>query len=405
MSPKTRHRLKIAAWLAGGLVVLSLLAGAVLNYWVVPQVVRLRLQAACAPYWDGSFEIDEVEASPQGRIRLRGVRVLDREGRTHAAAKGITLFVRDLTGKATLTDVFVEDLDLYFHRLGDTYHVPYRNPDNGDSDSSLDLKSLRIRGRSLFIVQGPPDGNGDESQTHVDGGPRLFHVVLTRDGGPYDARISLPPLSGKGAEEKQGLLSTTLTFHGRGPSLGLLRGPGHIAMRRVDARESRWTHQLFSFLSGEVGGERARSDVEAVFALDGSVVIIKDAVLADPVSLMRVEEDGMIDLNSGRMDLYLITLHLRGLSGLVQGIPLVNMVTMLTNKLTRVHVTGTWDKQVIRKEPVQDLTAATWEILAESLRMGGQIGPQAQGAFWQLFRALDSREEPEPPTQAAEQGD
>jgi hypothetical protein len=82
---------------------------------------------------------------------------------------------------------------------------------------------------------------------------------------------------------------------------------------------------------------------------------------------MSVEKGGTIVLRTGVLDLYLVTLQLRGLGGVASSLPVINMAVILTNKLTRLHVTGTWEKETITKEPVKDVSAASVEIFREAL--------------------------------------
>jgi len=370
------------------------------RYDLAPRLVRARLETACLNCWDGSLEIERIQVAPSGQIGLRGVRLLDRQGRTHAAADAARLHVRDLLGRQMLTHAVVDGLDLYVHRDEGEYCLPFHGSRERLSES-VDLDAFELHGRSLWLVDKSP-GEGDSSARRtVSGGARDFSVTATRRDGVYVADVSLPPPPQPEGESStvEGLLSATLVFHGRGPSLKQLRGPGMLTMQRINARQSQWTAALFSFLNSDVA--TVRSDLQAVFTLEGTVITVRDAVLADAISVMRVEEGGTIDLDGGGLDLYLVTLRLRGVSGLLESIPVVSLATTISNKLTRVHITGTWDEQEIRKEPIEDVAAATVTILGETARLGGQIGPGATGALRGLFTAMGGASRPRSATQPA----
>ena len=53
-------------------------------------------------------------------------------------------------------------------------------------------------------------------------------------------------------------------------------------------------------------------------------------------------------------------------------------------------MTGTWDDQQISKEPVEDISAATLELLQEVLLTGGRLGPSVHGAFGEMFLYLST---------------
>ena len=185
-----------------------------------------------------------------------------------------------------------------------------------------------------------------------------------------------------------GILTGKLSFRGGGTGLEGLRGRGLLQLEGVPARRDPLTHKLFGLLNGTGIVNEPTSDVQAVFTLRGAVATLQDAILADTLRVMKVERGGTINLQTREIDLYIITMQLRGVSGLLSRIPVVKLATIPFDKLTRVHVTGTWDDQVIRKEPVKDIAAATRDILREAIQTGGQIGPGVHGIFRNVFRAL-----------------
>jgi uncharacterized membrane protein len=67
----------------------------------------------------------------------------------------------------------------------------------------------------------------------------------------------------------------------------------------------------------------------------------------------------------------------------------MRLVTALSNKLTRIRVTGTWDEMEFTKEPVRDISAATIDFVKEALALGGQLGPNTRRTFTGLFSGME----------------
>ncbi|MHC4295150.1 MAG: hypothetical protein ACYSTL_06155 [Planctomycetota bacterium] len=239
------------------------------------------------------------------------------------------------------------------------------------------------------------------------------HGLLSLDRPPGEAvrysgflraeGLELKRLPQRQTSDDTGAVTGRLTFRGSGVSLENLQGRGLVLLENVNARGDPLTREIFTFFNNRVGENNPASSIEAVFTLRGSMVTLRRAVLADALSVMQVEPGGTIDLQTRELDLYIITLQLRGLSGVLTNIPIVNFAAILASKLTRLHVTGTWDDKKFSKEPVEDLSAGTLEFLQEAIRLGGRLGPRVHGTFIDLFQAVEPpgeklrNTEPEPP--------
>jgi len=201
-----------------------------------------------------------------------------------------------------------------------------------------------------------------------------------------------------------GVLTADVAFNGRGGALAELRGSGQVLLEDVSAARSPGIDQLLTFLNGADRNRTAAYDIEAAFGLRGDTVTLHQAHLASSGYVMKVEKGGTIHLASRKVDLYLITLHLRDLGGFLGRVPLVNLTMILADKLARVHVTGTWDNYRFKKEPMADVSSATMEWLEEMVRSGGRIGSPISGALERLVRTLtgEGAEPPRPRTAPSE---
>ncbi len=201
---------------------------------------------------------------------------------------------------------------------------------------------------------------------------------------------SLPQRPATPRPPRTAVLTAELRFTGSGTDLRNLRGRGLVVLENVNARGDPITREIFALLNDPIGHNSTLSSIEAVFSLRGEVVTLQEAILADALSVMKVEPGGTINLLNRKLDLRIITLQLRGLSKVLNHVPMMNLAASLSNKLTTIHVTGTWDDKKLSQEPVTDISAAALEFLQEAIVLGGRLGPEAHSAFSELFNSLSN---------------
>jgi hypothetical protein len=214
------------------------------------------------------------------------------------------------------------------------------------------------------------------------------------DGTIATKRLNLAGLSDVSAERRicgTGLLTGSLAFHGRGAALEDLQGRGEFLLQDIDAHSDPLTRAVFAFLNSTGGRTVTATDVKATFLIGRGVVTIQQAVLGSPLYVMRAEEGGTIDLRSGQLDVYLVTLDVAGAESLLETVPVVGMVTRFSDKLTRLHVTGMWNDQKFTKEPVKDISRAALELFQEMIVTGGRLPLQMPGPFTGLLRPFQAR--------------
>lgn len=426
-------------------VLLVLAAATATKYWVAPHMLRLRLSAVCSQYWRGSVRIGSVDFSFFGPARLRGLELLDECGRQHLWADEATVRLKNrLSDRPTVTSIAARGVSVNFHRVGGKLVFPLRLPPQGDEliEHCLDLQSIQLRDLSVKLLEDrrvswqlsrpmvtvtrgaksyevelpdqevidglritPLHGNGGqvlaglEFEAAVLGGKASGKVAIERPSGKSAKCDGFVSISGLDLERLSeflptqqslgvGILTGWLEFHSREPDLTRLMGAGELTVTDVDAEAGPLTGSLLEFLNGNFSQDAAKSNVEAAFTFDRAVATLQDCTLSDALRIMRVESGGTIDLRTGELDLYLVTLQLRGVSKLLTRIPVLKLAATLSNKLTRVHVTGTWHDQIISKEPVEDMYSATLELLQEIVTTGGAIRPVVQDALADLLRTV-----------------
>ena len=176
-----------------------------------------------------------------------------------------------------------------------------------------------------------------------------------------------------------------VSFAIQGGDINTLTGRGLVLLEKMNPHTSVVLNEILHLLNGSNG---TTSNIEAVFTLDGPVATIQDGLLTDRLRVMQAEKGGQVNWLTKELDLYLITLQLRGVSNLMANIPVVGLAAKMSQQLTRYHVTGPWDDPTVEQALVADMSAASLRLLAETARAGGQNAPGMHGMFMDMFNSL-----------------
>jgi hypothetical protein len=418
---RRRPRLWLKVLTASAVFLLLLAAGglAVVRYVLAPAVVREKVREGLAESWDGEVRLGDMELSLFGPVSFSEIEFLDRHGRSHLALSRVALDLSNYPSRSpVLTGLDLHGVTVNLYKVDGELVMPVRKSQRESDflDKYVRLDDVVLRDVNISLHE---DGDlvsqygwdhirlarRQEWSLEIDGEPLLEGISLTGPGenaaaetyelhavalgGTLDARVVLAEgphgrsvtdgtasvqnldmrrmsdLAGR--DLGKGVLNGSLGFTADELSVGAIRGSGNLDVSEVDAGAAPVTAQLLDFLNGSANSEPALSKVAATFDVSGPVLTVREAELTDALRAMSVEEGGTVNLQTGQLDFYLVTLQLRGLGGVASSLPMLNVATILTNKLTRFHATGTWDKQTITKEPVKDLSAASIEIFEEAM--------------------------------------
>ena len=158
-----------------------------------------------------------------------------------------------------------------------------------------------------------------------------------------------------------GRLTASYTFGGkvhRQKRTWTCHGDGAVFVDDADLWSLPATAKLFGALGLGRRDPSRISDAEAVFTTNGYTVTIQDGRLANAISAIRAESGGIIDLKTGRLDIYVVAVPLELVSELLSSLPVVRLFTNIADKLTHMHVHGRWnDPQsiVVTRQPVRDV--------------------------------------------------
>jgi len=125
---------------------------------------------------------------------------------------------------------------------------------------------------------------------------------------------------------------------------------------------------------GETAGV---TDIAARISLKDGILTIREGQVANPLSALRVEEGGTVNLNDTQLDLHVVGVPVKALRAVLQNIPLLNLAVDFKDRIARVHVKGSWNDPpatLIRKDTVADVTGATADFFKGVVKTGGQLG-------------------------------
>jgi len=439
------------------LIVLMLFIGilacvAAAGKWAVgPSIARRQLKASLAESWQGPVNVGKVNYNFFGPVGMREVELTAPGSSTKVTAEQIIFHMeRYPTIKPVITSIDVIGLAITLSAAQGRIDLPLKLPEV-PIDAAAKLQSVKITNLSVKLQGDRGVGEQlklDEARivkvcesvqlvlrsagriataniSAVRNQDRSVQVCSegTAFGGTFEAHVNLPPETQSGGQYRASIVAkglrlkdisrllghqevtpglVSLDLQVASPDVGLsgMTGAGTVRVDGVDPSRPTLTRAVLAVLEGPGQLPASQSRLRVVFDLAGSVATLTEGELVDQFRAMRLEKEGTVNLVTGDLDFYLATLRLEGVSNLLEAIPVVNVAAALTNKLTRVHVTGRWGDYKVSKEPVEDLSDATVGFFAELISAAsGPLDPV--GGLTKMLKNL-SRGAGQPCTRASQ---
>ena len=390
--PRRRRLLRVALTAVCLLVAL----GAAGKWWIVPAVLRWQLDRRLPEYWDGRAELDRVRFAYFGPTVIEGLRLLDRSGRTWVRAERISVRPGDWPGlHPKLRGLEIRGLSFQAHVDDGNCILPLRKLP-GDLVDYVDLHDVRIDGRMEVIEAGRladrvslsalvvrrRDG-GYEVKLDVSDPPLAATAVVTRveqfemtgsraavrglladlAGGRLNVSVAAEmreagrlhvhgrltardvelsrvrlPLSGMTTGRVRGVV----TIDADGPDVRTLRGPGTAFIEALDLRNIPAAAGVFRRAGLATPSALAAADVDAAWSLRGWDVVLDRTRVRLRAGAVDIEPGGTVNVRSGKMDLHAAVLLLESLRDVARRVPLLGVLTGLTDRLSRFRVRGDW---------------------------------------------------------------
>ncbi|HUS74255.1 MAG TPA: AsmA-like C-terminal domain-containing protein [Sedimentisphaerales bacterium] len=182
----------------------------------------------------------------------------------------------------------------------------------------------------------------------------------------------------------KGTVTLNCNFTAKGGDLKNLGGEGRILLDDADISVIPIIPLVFRTIGLAQLDPMKMSDVECTFSMSGPAVTIKSAHVANRFAAIKAEAGGTINLQTEKIDMYVVAVPLKQIDAVFQRVPVVNIFANLKDKLTRLHIRGSWSdppKKLIAKEPIKDIKDSTVGFLKDVVTNSGQISQEMLRRF------------------------
>ncbi|MCX7044078.1 MAG: AsmA-like C-terminal domain-containing protein [Candidatus Sumerlaeota bacterium] len=204
-------------------------------------------------------------------------------------------------------------------------------------------------------------------------------------GVSYD---ELRKLLGDSQKTRKGELQYFYIANGRAGAVNETAGRGYVFLQDAYLGDVPLLVALFKVAGLLPFDALQDTDVEATFAVKGSVVTLNKARVANGVAAIDIESGGQVDIEKHYLDLYAIVAPVKQLHDVLASIPLVKLVVHLQDRLIRVRIRGDWNAaptDLVSKESLKDIGEGTVTFLRGVVSSGGRLGKSLYKEFADEF--------------------
>jgi hypothetical protein len=197
-------------------------------------------------------------------------------------------------------------------------------------------------------------------------------------------------LAEPGRKANKGLVTLNCNFAAKSGGLQNLTGDGQIFLDDADITVFPVIPFLFNAMGLAKLDPLKMSDAECTFTMEGPVVKIKSAHIANPFAAVEFEPGGTINLQTGQVEMYAVAVPLKQIEDIARRVPFLDIFLNLKNKLTRFYIRGHWSSppaKLITKTPIKDIKDGTIGFIRDVVRSGGQFGQEMLKGFGSLMPA------------------
>jgi hypothetical protein len=176
--------------------------------------------------------------------------------------------------------------------------------------------------------------------------------------------------------QSRGQGSMRLEFELAGTDRRSLQATGSVFLTDADMGGMPLVRQVFSVVGMSAREPLKLSDAAGEFVVTDGILLVERAEISNEIGAVEVEKGGTLDLVTGDVDIYAVGILLKHVRGVVRHLPVIRLFQDLKDKLVRVHVEGNISqpvKRLVRKEPVEDVAAGTFEFIFGVAETGGNL--------------------------------
>ncbi len=411
---------------------------------ILPRLVRRDVRQRLERYWGGVVEFGDTSFSLRGPIVIQDVALKDDAGRTWARTPSL---VADVSHWDWLDPQITA---LRASQMEVTYHLdaaaPLRQPtDTGEPAwPFLTLISVELNrvaflddgqtigqiGPSEIVATWRDDDTGLWDATLKGAAPSMpVDIQMTVDvdvvdhqellaaniagdlaGGQVTAtirsRLSADrPLEAWGSVAASGvelaavpmippsqvgrgrLVQGHLTFYVDQPSPSALLGEGTFFAKDLPAKNVPLLHEIAVVVGPN--GHLEETDLAMAFSMAGEMLTVEQGHVGGAVLAVSIEPGSTANLRTGELDMIATAALLRDLRGMVRHLPIVGMLAGLSEAMTHMTVTGTWQRPLVTPVPLADTSEPLLDFFSRLDRSGGQLDEGVLGAMITLLGDSD----------------
>ncbi len=187
----------------------------------------------------------------------------------------------------------------------------------------------------------------------------------------------------------RGTFTASYDFAGQRNDLNVLNGKGLIFFDDADISVLPVIPQIFRFIGLSQHEPLKMSDAEAIFSTSGPVVTIQSGHIANRYAAIEFEPGGIINLQTEKVDGYVVVAPLGQITRAVESLPIINIFANLKDKLARLHLKGRWSDppaDLIKKKPIEDIRDGTVGFIQDVVKSGGQMTRSVLDKLGALFQ-------------------
>jgi hypothetical protein len=175
-----------------------------------------------------------------------------------------------------------------------------------------------------------------------------------------------------------------ILFHGDVNDFNDSQARGTAFLDNADLWKLPLIGELFKVVGASDFKLAGLSDAELKFDMRGPKMTIERARLSNSLSALAAQRGGKVDLSTRQVDFYVVGLPIKGLDKILSGIPVINWFVRFKDKIIRLRVNGDWNEpadKLIRKEPIEDVGAATIGFFVDMIQTGGDLTDGMKNIF------------------------
>ncbi len=172
---------------------------------------------------------------------------------------------------------------------------------------------------------------------------------------------------------RHGSMDFDLQFNRPQPDPNSTTGNGDIFLDNADLSTLPVIPAVFSAIQLGAIEPLKMSDAAVVYDVNGTDLVIKDAIMTNKLSAIKAEPGGKYNYIDKTVDMHIIVLPVKQVDASLNKVPIVNLFVQLKDTLSRFRIKGKVTDppaSLVKKEAVTDITKGSFDFVTDSAKAG-----------------------------------